>query len=99
MAATKVVVLVDGTWCGPETNTRSNIHYLAKMIGIDPTAKDPTYTSPTGDVHARYFQGVGLGGSFMSYLWDGAFATHTQDDCTKVYKFIVQNFVPGCEVW
>ncbi|KAJ9639850.1 hypothetical protein H2201_007373 [Coniosporium apollinis] len=69
------------------------------MIGINPTAADPTYTSPTGDVHAKYFHGVGLGGDFMSYLWDGAFATHAERDCTKVYDYIVQNFAPGHEVW
>jgi hypothetical protein len=99
MAPTKVVVLVDGTWCGPETNTRSNIHFLAKMIGINPTAASHTHTLETGDFHAKYFQGVGLGGSFMRYLWDGAFATHAEDDCTAVYKYIVQNFEPGSEVW
>ncbi|KFY20259.1 hypothetical protein V491_03864 [Pseudogymnoascus sp. VKM F-3775] len=99
VAANKVIVLVDGTWCGPETNTRSNIHYLARMIGIDPTAADPTYTSPTGDVHAKYFHGVGLGGNFMSYLWDGAFATHAETECTEVYNYIVQNFALGHEVW
>ncbi|KAJ9611431.1 hypothetical protein H2200_004615 [Cladophialophora chaetospira] len=69
------------------------------MIGIDPTVTDQTYTSPAGDVHAKYFQGVGLGGSFMSYLWDGAFATHVKNDCTDVYKHIVQHFEPGHEVW
>ena|SRR2546423_5622941 len=85
-------------WCGPETNTKSNIHYLAKMIGINPTAANPTYTSPTGDVHAKYFYGVGLGGDFMSYLWDGAFGTHAERECTDVYEYIVQNFAPGREM-
>jgi hypothetical protein len=99
MAASKVIVLVDGTWCGPETKTKSNIHYLARLIGINPMAANPTYTSPTGDVHAKYFYGVGLGGTFMSYLWDGAFATHTERECTEVYDYIVQNFAPGREVW
>ena len=99
MTTKKVVVLVDGTWCGPETNTRSNIHCLANMVGIDPTADNQTYISPTRDVHARYFPGVGLGGSFMSYLWDGAFATHAKEDCNKVYKYIVQNFASGDEIW
>lgn len=99
MAATKVVVLVDGTWCGPETNTRSNIHYLASLFGINPIAANTSYTSPSGDVYAKYFQGVGLGGDFMSYLWDGAFATHIERYCSEVYDYIVQNFAPGREVW
>ncbi|KAF9141221.1 hypothetical protein BG015_001359 [Linnemannia schmuckeri] len=30
----KLIVLCDGTWCGSETGTKSNIYLLAKMIGI-----------------------------------------------------------------
>lgn len=95
----KIVILYDGTWCGPETETGTNIHLLATMIGIDPSANDPTYTSPLGDIRAKYFQGVGLGGSFMRYLWDGAFATNAERECTAVYDFIVQNFNSNSEVW
>jgi hypothetical protein len=97
MANRRVVVLVDGTWCGPETNTKSNIHEIAKLVGINPTETDTTYTST--NVYAKYFPGVGLGGDFMSYLWDGALATHIEKDCTEVYNFIVQNYVAGSEIW
>lgn len=97
MAKRKVVVLVDGTWCGPETNTKSNIHEIAKLVGINPTGPDRSYTS--ADVHAKYFPGVGLGGDFMSYLWDGALATHIEKDCKEVYNYIVQHYVEGGEVW
>ncbi|OCK87560.1 uncharacterized protein K441DRAFT_622710 [Cenococcum geophilum 1.58] len=86
-----LVVLYDGTWCGRETNTKSNIHFLAKMMGIDLTGNPAVSTA--GNVHARYFDGVGLGGDFMSYLWNGAFATQAKKECTGVYNFIVQNFV------
>ncbi|KAJ9657784.1 hypothetical protein H2198_004091 [Neophaeococcomyces mojaviensis] len=99
MAVTRIVVLVDGTWCGTDANTESNINYLARMIGVSPTANDPTYTSTTENIHAKYFNGVGLGGDFLSYLWDGAFATHAKEDCTEVYKYIVQNYTSGCEIW
>ncbi|RYP50475.1 hypothetical protein DL769_010941 [Monosporascus sp. CRB-8-3] len=102
MAATKrVVVLCDGTWCGKETNTRSNIFYLASMIGIDMNTRPARYIQP--DLCAAYFDGVGLGGDFMKYLWDGALATHAKEECTAVYDFIVQNFTwddnVHTEVW
>ncbi|CAG9956701.1 unnamed protein product [Clonostachys rosea f. rosea IK726] len=73
------------------------------MIGINLTANPAVYTSPTGDVRARYFDGVGLGGDFMNYLWNGAFATQAKRECTDVYDFIVQNFAwtahVHTEVW
>jgi len=93
MAATRrVIVLYDGTWCGPETNTKSNIHYLAEMIGINMQARPEVYTSPGGNVRARYFSGVGLEGDFINYLWNGALATKAKEECTNVYRFIVENF-------
>ena len=73
------------------------------MIGIDLSRDRAEYTSPTGDVRAKYFDGVGLGGDFISYLWNGAFATNAKSDCTMVYNFIVQNFAWNeqvhTEVW
>ncbi|KFA45502.1 hypothetical protein S40293_10306 [Stachybotrys chartarum IBT 40293] len=90
-AIRRVIVLCDGTWCGRETNTSSNVNILSQMIGIDLTANPAVYTSPTGDVRARYFDGVGSGGDFMGYLWNGAFATQAKRECTDVYNFIVQN--------
>ncbi|KAM6513679.1 hypothetical protein FALCPG4_016053 [Fusarium falciforme] len=104
MAATRrVIVLCDGTWCGRETNTTTNINILSRMIGIDMDANPAVYTSPTGDVIARYFDGVGLGGDFLNYLWNGAFATQAKRECTEVYNFIVQNFTWNVnvhtEVW
>nr|CEG03440.1 unnamed protein product [Fusarium acuminatum CS5907] len=93
-AIRRVIVLCDGTWCGRETNTRSNINILSRMIGINLNTVAPSpvvYSSPTGDVRAGYFDGVGLGGDFMNYLWNGAFATKAESECTDVYNFIVQN--------
>ncbi|KAH7142139.1 hypothetical protein EDB81DRAFT_653804 [Dactylonectria macrodidyma] len=100
MVTTKrVIVLCDGTWCGRETNTRSNINILSRMIGISlPTNSAVCITSPTGDVCAKYFDGVGLGGDFLDYLWNGAFATKAKKECTEVYKFIVQNFTWNAQV-
>ncbi|KAF2190659.1 hypothetical protein K469DRAFT_747105 [Zopfia rhizophila CBS 207.26] len=104
MATTRrVIVLCDGTWCGRETNTKSNIHFLAKMIGVDLRRNPAEYTSSTGNVCARYFDRVGLGWDIMSHLWNGAFATQAKKECTEVYKFIVENLAwdpqVHTEVW
>ncbi|EON68541.1 hypothetical protein W97_07799 [Coniosporium apollinis CBS 100218] len=93
----KLVVLCDGTWCGPETSTESNIHRFPKMMGIDTNAQSAAHE--LGSLKARYFKGVGLRGSFMSYLWDSAFASDREKDCNEVYEFITQNFTPEHEIW
>ena len=59
-----LVIFCDGTWCGRETDTKSNIYVLAKIVGIK--IDDPTDT----DVHsledkAWYMHGVGLGSTFI----------------------------------
>jgi uncharacterized protein (DUF2235 family) len=100
----KLVVLCDGTWCGRETNTESNIQYLAKMIGID-MARD----TGTGDIHtlgvrggsvqARYADGVGLGSTFLDYLFNGATGHDIAKQCTDAYQYIVENYTPSHEIW
>lgn len=62
-----LILLGDGSWCGREADTRSNIYRLADMVGIK--IKDPTDT----DVHvmkdkAWYIHGVGLGSTFLEYV-------------------------------
>ena len=64
------------------------------MIGINIDANEVEYVSPSGNVRARYFDGVGLGGDFTSYIWNGALATNAKVECTDVYRYIVKNFAP-----
>ncbi|KAK4032303.1 hypothetical protein C8A01DRAFT_50880 [Parachaetomium inaequale] len=89
-AKRRVIVLCDGTWCGRQTNTKSNVNFLARMIGVDLERGATEYHSEEHDIHAKYFDGVGLGGDLMKYLWDGALATHAKEECSIVYEFIVQ---------
>lgn len=101
----KLVVLCDGTWCGSETETQSNIFLLATMIGIDMSqqnrehAEPIEYEDPTGHVKACYFPGVGLGSTFLEYLFNGATANDIDEDCIRVYRYIVQHYTPQHEVW
>ncbi|KAG0043725.1 hypothetical protein BGZ89_006337, partial [Linnemannia elongata] len=99
----KLVVLCDGTWCGSETGTRTNIYHLANMIGIPMNNEDVDdireLEDDTRGIKACYFPGCGLGGTFLEYLFNGATGNDIGEDCIKVYKYIVQHFTPHHEIW
>lgn len=62
-----LIILADGSWCGREADTRSNIYLLARMIGIDIDDVNDT------DIHRKghkawYIHGVGLGSTFLEYV-------------------------------
>lgn len=40
--APRIVVLCDGTWCGRETNTQTNIYLLAQILQVSITNLNPT---------------------------------------------------------
>lgn len=59
-----LIILCDGTWCGREADTKTNIYLLAQKIGIpidNPTDNDE-HEDPG---RAWYIHGVGLGSTFM----------------------------------
>ncbi|KAF9083456.1 hypothetical protein BGX29_003125 [Mortierella sp. GBA35] len=101
----KLIVLCDGTWCGSETNTQSNIFRLAEMIGIDMTQQNPTHAQPipyqddTRGIRACYFPGAGLGSTFLEYLFNGLTCSDIDRDCIDVYQYIVQNYSQDHEIW
>ncbi|CAO3566949.1 unnamed protein product [Mortierella alpina] len=105
MAFKTIIVLCDGTWCGSETNTESNIFLLAKMIGIpmhkqNPTQARPiTYDDPARRVQACYFPGSGLGGTFLEYLYNAASGMDIDNDCIGVYKYIATRYTGKEEIW
>ncbi|KAF9322567.1 hypothetical protein BG006_002287 [Podila minutissima] len=98
-AAKRVVVLCDGTWAGSETRTETNIFLLAKMMGLDrecylnSTPGDPIPFAARG-INGCYFPGAGLGGTFLEYILNGATGDDIDDNCLKVYKYIVQHYTP-----
>jgi hypothetical protein len=101
----KLIVLCDGSWCGSETNTQSNIYLLAKMIGIDmflqrpDVAKPIEYENTKRGVKACYFPGCGLGGTFLEYLFNGATGCDMGKDCTDTYKYIARHYSEDYEIW
>ncbi len=98
-----IVVLSDGTWCGRETGTKSNIYELARIFGIDvkdPNSKDEYYRCSHGDpIKARYRHGVGLNSTFLDYLFNGVTALDIAAECVGAYKFIVDHYTGDDEIW
>ncbi|RAH47761.1 T6SS phospholipase effector Tle1-like catalytic domain-containing protein [Aspergillus brunneoviolaceus CBS 621.78] len=85
--ATKpLILLCDGTWCGRETNTRTNIHKLAEMVGVSITKDSTEWQTPEG--------------TRSSYIFNGATAQDLANQCIKAYEFIVHNYTyPHHEIW
>ncbi|KAJ8117927.1 hypothetical protein OPT61_g971 [Boeremia exigua] len=108
----RLVVFCDGTWVGRETTVagapRSNIRMLADMVGEVQTNKMDPREKPamvhrikprSANVVAGYQEGVGLGGTFLEYIWNGATASSIGDECVSVYRFIVEHYTDDHEVW
>ncbi|KAE8337835.1 hypothetical protein BDV24DRAFT_166965 [Aspergillus arachidicola] len=92
-----LILLCDGTWCGRETNTRTNIRKLAEMVGV--VFRDNTAVELDSDRFC-YLEGVGVGSSFLDYIFNGATAQDIARQCVEAYEFIVKNYTyPNHEIW
>jgi hypothetical protein len=87
-----IFIFCDGTWCGDDTNTRTNVKLLYEFIkyrcGADPQ-------------RCVYFPGVGLNGprGELDYLTSGPFALDIKAKCVEVYEYIAQVFTSGDKLW
>jgi hypothetical protein len=81
---------------------------LADMVGEvtfqnSYPAEKPAMVHPiktqSADVIAGYQEGVGLGSTFLEYIWDGATAASIGDECVSVYRFIVEHYTDDHEIW
>ncbi|RAH50022.1 T6SS phospholipase effector Tle1-like catalytic domain-containing protein [Aspergillus brunneoviolaceus CBS 621.78] len=89
-----LIILCDGTWCGRETNTRSNIYKLAELFGVTIGTR---IQSPDG---VLYLEGVGLGSSFLDYLFNGVTGQDIAQQCITIYEYLVHNYTyPTHEIW
>ncbi|KAF2651530.1 hypothetical protein K491DRAFT_606642 [Lophiostoma macrostomum CBS 122681] len=103
----RLLVFCDGTWCGRETGTYTNIRAVADMVGkmrfSDDSDKEPTKVHVIeprqANVIAGYQEGIGVNKTFLEYLWDGATASTIGDECTSVYKYIVDHYTTEHEIY
>lgn len=97
--AKKVVILCDGTWCGRETTTQTNIYYLAEIMGINMNGPGDVHAFQRPGLQARYAEGVGMGETFLGYLFNGATGNDINEQCVGAYKYIVEHYQPHDEIW
>ncbi|GAB1742689.1 hypothetical protein NU219Hw_g8401t1 [Hortaea werneckii] len=95
----RVIVLCDGTWCGRETGTQSNIWKLAEAFGINLSGGNNDTINTRLNFRAKYFQGSGTGKPFLYYLFDGVTGSDIQDKCVEAYQYVAENYVPDSEIW
>lgn len=97
----RIIVLSDGTWCGRETGTHTNIYHLATLMGLpaDMQNAEDEYTWTTPTAYARYRHGVGLNSTFLDYLFNGVTAQDLAKECISAYKFIVNTYTGGNDIW
>jgi hypothetical protein len=94
----KLVIFCDGTWCGPEHGTRTNIQLLAEMAGIDmDTSKGSReITDSSRQLRAKYFNGLTC--NYLTYGL-GASADNIGQLCLELYRYIAQHYRDGTEIW
>jgi hypothetical protein len=77
------------------------------MVGTvqyaSPGNQEPTLVHPIRTynpaVTAGYQEGVGTNKTFLEYVWDGATASTIGEECTSVYKFLVEYYTSDHEIW
>ncbi|KEQ90261.1 hypothetical protein AUEXF2481DRAFT_71677, partial [Aureobasidium subglaciale EXF-2481] len=94
----RLIVLCDGTWCGPEHGTRTNIQLLAEMIGIDMDTGSSSreIIDPSRRLRAKYFNGIDC--NYLTYCI-GARADNIKQLCLEIYHYIARWYRSGTEVW
>jgi uncharacterized protein (DUF2235 family) len=85
-----IVVCCDGTWCGDGTSTTSNIKIIADSFADEELDSGIMKFNRKNNCFVRFFDGVGVAGSFADYLSEGALAANLKDRCVEAYRFIVE---------
>jgi uncharacterized protein (DUF2235 family) len=94
----KLVIFCDGTWCGPEDGTRTNIQLLAEMVGIDiDTSKGlREIIDASRQLRAKYFNGLKC--NYLTYGF-GASADNLEQLSLEIYRYIAKHYKIGTEIW
>lgn len=93
----KLIIFCDGTWCGPEHGTRTNIQLLAEMAGIDMSTTKGTRELTDGSrrLRAKYFNGITC--NYLNYGL-GASADNLGQLCIQIYRYIARRYQGGTEI-
>ncbi|RGB38840.1 hypothetical protein C1646_691420 [Rhizophagus diaphanus] len=81
-----IVVLCDGTW--NNADSRTNIYVLYREL-IEKDYKQ----------HVKYLDGIGVGETALGFIIDGAIALSLDTKIKEGYKYIVEHYNPGDDIW
>ncbi|RGB25755.1 hypothetical protein C1646_801653 [Rhizophagus diaphanus] len=81
-----IVVLCDGTWNNP--NSQTNVNTLYKEL-LEEEYKQ----------HVLYIDGIGIGELALNFIIDGAMALSLDNKIKEGYKFIINHYNPGDDIW
>ncbi|KAI4729216.1 hypothetical protein E4T49_03057 [Aureobasidium sp. EXF-10728] len=98
LSAQKLIVFCDGTWCGPEHGTRTNIQLLAEMAGIDMHASRGSreIQDASRRLRAKYVNGITC--NYLTYGL-GASPDNIGRLCLEIYRYIARAYGDGTEIW
>lgn len=95
----RLVVCCDGTWKTADDHAISNV--VKMMDAIVPAARRPDATGAMSVVSqvSWYSRGVGSAGNFIDRIFGGAFGEGLELNIRDAYRFLVQNYEPGDEIF
>src|SRR5262245_41345928 len=91
----RIVICCDGTWNTPKDTDQGELaptNVFRLKEGVRRAASDIPQT-----VH--YQPGVGTSGSWLRRLWDGYTGTGVADNIREAYRYIVERFEPGDQLF
>jgi uncharacterized protein (DUF2235 family) len=92
----RIVIFCDGTWNTPDKSEngkpcQTNVVKLAKALRL---------VSDDGTEQKLYYDiGIGAEGSRIKRMFDGATGSGISENILQAYRFIIQNYVPGDELF
>ncbi len=91
----RLVVCCDGTWKTADDKATTNV--VKMMDAIVPVVRDAGGREETHQI-SWYGKGVGTG-DLLDRLWGGAFGEGLGRNVRDAYRFLVQNYAPGDEIY
>jgi uncharacterized protein (DUF2235 family) len=92
----RIAIFCDGTWNTPD-KLKNGKHCQTNVVKMA-NALSPTSTDGKKQV-LYYDAGIGSEGSLIKRIFDGATGTGISENILKVYRFLIQNYEPGDELF
>jgi uncharacterized protein (DUF2235 family) len=92
----RIAIFCDGTWNTPdkeENGKRCQTNVVKMANALSPV-------SPDGTLQLLYYdKGIGSEGNAFTRVFDGATGNGISENILKAYRFIINNYEPGDELF